>query len=87
MVLREWDMRAHDGGRGSIQGRGWGADADGATCFMGVSEFAARCSISRTTAERWLASGLVASVRIGGRRLIPGAEFDRLVSAAYAAAS
>jgi excisionase family DNA binding protein len=47
--------------------------------YLGVAEAEALTGVSRWTWRRWAYDGKVASVKLGKRLLIPGAEITRLV--------
>lgn len=46
--------------------------------YLSVKDFSEQLSISRITCYRWARQRLIASVKMGGRLLIPIAEFQRL---------
>lgn len=50
--------------------------------LLSKTETAARLSASMSSINRWLAQGLIASVHLGGRVLIPESEIDRITSIA-----
>jgi hypothetical protein len=48
--------------------------------YMGVADAEARTTISQWTWRRWAYDGVVASVKLGKRLLIPVSEIERLVA-------
>lgn len=47
---------------------------------LSLTAVADRLHVSRRTVERWVRAGLLPSVKIGGRRLVPVAELQRVLS-------
>jgi excisionase family DNA binding protein len=45
---------------------------------FGLGEFAAMFSISRDTAKRMATAGSLRTIKVGGRRLVPIAEIERI---------
>jgi hypothetical protein len=45
---------------------------------FGLGEFAAMFSISRDTAKRLALAGTLHTIKVGGRRLVPIAEIERI---------
>jgi hypothetical protein len=45
---------------------------------FGLSEFAAMFSISRDTAKRLATGGTLHTIKVGGRRLVPITEIERI---------
>ena len=48
--------------------------------YLCADQIARKLGVSVRTVRRWLASGLLQSVRIGGRRLVAKVELERLLS-------
>jgi excisionase family DNA binding protein len=48
--------------------------------FLRVSEAAALLACSDRTMRRWIADGVIASVKIGGARRVPESEIARLLN-------
>jgi excisionase family DNA binding protein len=48
--------------------------------FLRVSEVASLLACSERTMRRWIAAGVIASVKIGGARRIPESEISRLLN-------
>lgn len=51
-------------------------------CFYGPREFAERLGTSRGYIYNLIDGGLLRSLKLGGRRLIPSSELDRLTQSA-----
>ena len=49
-----------------------------AASFLGIPIFSQKIGVSNATAYRHVSSGLIRSIRLGRRRLIPIEELDRL---------
>lgn len=47
--------------------------------FMTINEFCAETKSHRSTINRWIKSGVIRSVKIGKKRLIPTAELLMLI--------
>jgi excisionase family DNA binding protein len=50
--------------------------------FISVAEAAAMIGVSKYTAKRWIRLGTIASVKVGGRRLVAVEAIDQMVARA-----
>ena len=50
--------------------------------FLSEREVAARLGVGHSTLRRWIATGEVPSVKLGGRRLVPRSWLDALAGRA-----
>jgi excisionase family DNA binding protein len=50
--------------------------------FLLVEEIAAECRAPRTSVRHWMRTGRLPSVRLGRRRLVRRADFERFLEAA-----
>jgi excisionase family DNA binding protein len=48
--------------------------------YLSADQIAIKLGVSVRTVRRWLASGLLRSVRIGGRRLVAEIDLEHLLS-------
>ena len=54
--------------------------------FLPVPQVARHFHVHEKTVRRWIASGLLGSAKVGGRRLVPVAEVHRLAAVVPVAA-
>jgi len=50
--------------------------------LLSISEVAIRMSVSRITCYRWTRTGILPSLKVGGRRLIPESVLDQMIASA-----
>ena len=51
--------------------------------YYRARELADRFSVTVRTVRRWIANGILPSIRIGGARLVAGADLGRLVGTSF----